>query len=209
MQLANQSYDQLWGQGPLVASMPREVGGNETVVYHTRAAHAFSAGMKCRHCSENDSKIQDGRQPAETGQNALSGRLTLLNVLMGVFFVLDTVIGNTLYIPANNHQIENHSKSNEPSQQGKVLWRLKPAHQALFSGSLVALQAQYSEWYRGSAGGKHRIAGANTRVYRADAVRSILRETEMSYISLQGLTSPWSGGNPREWSRNKSPQNDK
>ena len=89
-QLANQSYDQLlWGQGHLVAkSMPRKVGGNDTVVYHTRAARAFSARMKCRHCSENDSKFQDGRQPAETGQDALTCRLILLNVLVGVLVTL-------------------------------------------------------------------------------------------------------------------------
>ena len=33
--------------------MPRKPGGNDgrVVVYVARAAHVFSAGIKCRHCS--------------------------------------------------------------------------------------------------------------------------------------------------------------
>ena len=50
--LANQNYMyvQFWGQWLVVASMTREIGGNQAV-YYVRSAHAFSAGIIYRHCS--------------------------------------------------------------------------------------------------------------------------------------------------------------
>ena len=52
--LANQNYVQFWGQWPVVASMTRKLGGNRACGrVFCPAAHAFSAGIKCRHCIYN------------------------------------------------------------------------------------------------------------------------------------------------------------
>ena len=44
--------------------MPRKLGGNQAcIVYHARAAHLLSAGIRCRHCSydlaANDRKVNN------------------------------------------------------------------------------------------------------------------------------------------------------